>query len=224
MPHMAYHVSSNTLARVPESPPSTPRPQLSVVQAGHCVRTDVGAPFCRCDRKPTEGRASWDVCVPVGARMRVKLSGSAPWMRVRELSRQARLKAGATIASCQGRRKLGLLDVWPVAWGKMMKRWGEVQMGEMSSDGDGKAVVVEVEAGYVLPNRTAFCMASTVTVWGRWEFRYWAMVCASSMLIGFADTLLAVLPIQGVCSHVRRLKNARDVGRQKDSSVRHVSV
>jgi hypothetical protein len=44
-------------------------------------------------------------------------------------------------------------------------------------------------------------------------------VDASRLLMGFAGVVVEKCGIQGVCSHVRRLKKAREVGRQKERDV-----
>jgi hypothetical protein len=44
-------------------------------------------------------------------------------------------------------------------------------------------------------------------------------VAASRPLMGFAGVVEKKWEIQGVCSHVRRLKKAREAGRQKERDV-----
>lgn len=50
-----------------------------------------------------------------------------------------------------------------------------------------------------------------------------AMRCALASLIGFTDLWFSVWGIRGVCSQVRRLAKAREVGRQKERELQHCS-
>ena len=70
--------------------------------------------------------------------------------------------------------------------------------------------------GRAVPSSSAFRTTADVSVL---DLRLLTMRCASVALIELIDLWLIDEPIQGVCSHVRRLAKAREEGRQKERSV-----
>jgi ATP-dependent helicase YprA (DUF1998 family) len=73
--------------------------------------------------------------------------------------------------------------------------------------------------GYANPSRSAFWMEREEMESGRRARRLRVMVFTSAAEIGLDSLELETCVNQGVCSHVRRLKKARDVVRQKEKSV-----
>jgi ATP-dependent helicase YprA (DUF1998 family) len=73
--------------------------------------------------------------------------------------------------------------------------------------------------GYANPSRSAFWMEREEMESGRRARRLRVMVFTSAAEIGLDSLELETCVNQGVCSHVRRLKKASDVVRQKEKSV-----
>jgi hypothetical protein len=95
-----------------------------------------------------------------------------------------------------------------VTFGNTTDRWRYVPIGAF-----------KVDRGYALPNNSALRIASMDTIVSHCWRRYVEIVAESRPLMGFAGVVVEKREIQGVCPHVRRLKKAREIERQKERDV-----